>query len=185
MGQRGPKALPPNVHALRGNSAHRAKADLSASIEPPVEIPGIPKHLMPEARKFWKRISPELYALGLISKIDQAALALVCQEWAWLVWHEERLQAAVRLAEQKRLEWEANPANADKPFQGGDGFQIVTSNGNLTYSPNWVARNRHALLLDKFLASFGMSPSSRGRVTASSRQLELPGIEPKQGFAGL
>jgi hypothetical protein len=47
-----------------------------------------------------------------------------------------------------------------------------------------VARNKHAAALDKFLASFGMSPSSRGRVTASTNQLQLPGFDsPKQGFS--
>jgi hypothetical protein len=49
-----------------------------------------------------------------------------------------------------------------------------------------VARKQHAVLLDRFLASFGMSPSSRGRVTPSSRQMDLPGMnKPKDGFASL
>ena len=181
MGARGPKPLPANVHRLRGNAGHLPAHRLSDAVEPDIEIPNCPRHLLPEARKFWKRITPELEVLGLISKIDQAALALACQEWAWLVWHETRLQAAITLEDAGR----AAAAEKGEAWDGGDGFQVPTPNGNLTYSPHWVGRNKHALLLDKFLASFGMSPSSRGRVTPSSRQLDLPGMEPKEGFAAL
>jgi P27 family predicted phage terminase small subunit len=185
MGARGPKPLPANVLALRGS--WRAQDRQDQQVQPEIEIPDCPKHLLPEARKFWRRLTPELEKLGLISKIDQAALALACQEWAWLVWHEMALQRDIRIAEEKRAAAELAAAAKNEAFvwTGGDGFQVPTPNGNLTYSPHWVARNRHALLLDKFLASFGMSPSSRGRVTPSSRQLELPGVEPKEGFAAL
>lgn len=183
MGQRGPKALPANVRMLRGNLGKRPLNDAGA-IEPDVEIPNCPKHLLPEARKFWKRMGPKLEELGLIAAIDQPSFALVCQEWAWLVWHETLLQRSIKFVEAKRAEWEADSANAGKQWLGGDGFQVPTPNGSFTYSPHWVARNRHAQQLDRFLASFGMSPSSRGKVTASSRQLSLPGVpDPKEGFS--
>lgn len=192
MGARGPKPLPANVHRLRGNPSKLRLDELDDGVNPEIEIPDCPRHLLPEARKFWRRLTPELEKLGLISKIDQAALALVCQEWAWKVWHEERLQGAIKVAElgralheEKRAEYAARDEKWEGgEWAGGDGFQVPTPNGNLTYSPHWVARNRHALLLDKFLASFGMSPSSRGRVTPSSRQLVLPGIEPPKGGFG-
>jgi P27 family predicted phage terminase small subunit len=185
MGQRGPKPLPANVHKLHGNPGKRPLND-SGLVEPAIEIPGIPKHLLPEARKFWKRLTPELEQLGLIAKIDQAALSLVCQEWAWLVHHENMLQRAVRIADAKRAEWEVKPENAGVPYTGGDGTVVPTPNGHWAYSHHWVMRNKHALMLDKFLASFGMNPSARGRVTPSSNQLSLPGIAaPKEGFNAL
>lgn len=189
--------MPANVLALRG-SWRAGERQAQQQVEPDVEIPDCPRHLLPEARKFWKRLTPELEKLGLISKIDQAALALACQEWAWVVWHETRLIASVKSAEDKRAAFEARElelvaaaAAKGETYQaqawtGGDGFQVATPNGSFTYSPNWVARNRHVLLLDKFLASFGMSPSSRGRVTPSSRQLDLPGLDkPKEGFGAM
>lgn len=197
MGARGPKPLPANVHRLRGNPSKLGAHELGDTVQPDIEIPDCPKHLLPEARRFWRLLTPELEKLGLVARIDQAALALVCQEWAWKDWHERALQREIRLATQRREAFEerevkrAAEAEAKgeayelKPWTGGDGFQVPTPNGNLTYSPHWVARNRHALLLDKFLASFGMSPSSRGRVTPSSRQMEIPGLEPKEGFAAL
>lgn len=198
MGQRGPRPLPPNVIRLRGAS-HLAKDALGSVVEPEIEIPDCPRHLLPEAKKFWKRLTPELEKLGLVARIDQAALALVCQEWAWWVWHDALLQRDIRVAEEKREAFEAEEAARAEAaaaageryepaaWTGGDGFQVLTVNGNLTYNPHWVARQRHAQQLDRFLASFGMSPSSRGRVSASTKQqLDLPGMEtPKEGFGAL
>lgn len=184
MGSRGPKPLPANVLRLR-NSRHLANRPSSGEVEPAIEIPSWPKHLMPEARKEWKRITPLLEELGLVALIDRAALALYCQEYAWWVWHDTLLQRDINRAEAKRAAFEADPANEGKIWTGGDGFQVETPNGHLTYNPHWVARNKASERVDKFLASFGMSPSSRGRVTSSSRQQSLPGMEPKGGFDAL
>jgi P27 family predicted phage terminase small subunit len=188
--------MPANVHILRGNPSKKSAAELTAGVNPPVEIPGCPKHLLPEAKKEWRRIGPELEALGLISKIDRPALALYCQEWAWLVWHENLLQrdvgqAAAREAAHDAREvercakaMEAGETHTPTVWTGGDGFMLPTPNGSFTYNPHWVARNKHAAMVDKFLSSFGMSPSSRGRVSPSSNQLPLfPGAaEDKGGF---
>ena len=201
MGYRGPKPLPANVHLLRGNASKKRLDELQDGVNPDVEIPDCPKHLLPEARKFWRRLTPELEKLGLVAKIDQAALALVCQEWAWLVWHETLLQRDIKLVGERQAVFEAaeeakresaeerGEAYAPVPWTGGDGFMLPTPNGSFTYSPHWVARNKHTVYLDKLLASFGMSPSSRGRVTPSSRQMQLPGMEgdgaPKGGFESM
>lgn len=189
MGQRGPKPLPANVLALRGGSAYLQKRESEGAIKPEIEIPGCPKHLLPEARKEWKRIGHELQLLGLVSRIDRTALALYAQEYAWLVWHEMALQRDVRLAAEKYAAWLADPENEGKAYTGGDGFMLPTPNGNWTYNPHWVARNKHALLVERFLTNFGMSPSARGRVTASDLQLKLPfgdtGAAPAGGFNAL
>ena len=208
----GPKPLPGNVHQLRGNPSKKPIGDLLGDVQPEIEIPGCPSHLLKEARKEWKRITPELVKLGLIAKIDRAALALYCQAWAWLVYHEIQLQRAMdqvmrqreafeareeqcriefeRREEQRRIEAETKgetyqpqiytPAVWDK----GDGFMLPTPNGSFTYSPHWVGKNKSAEQVDKFLASFGMSPSSRSRVTASDQYPYLPGMEPGADTAG-
>ncbi len=202
MGNRGPRPTPATVHQLRGNPSKLTSADLSAGVTPLVEIPGCPRHLLPEARKEWKRIGRELEALGLIARIDRAALALYCQAWAWMVWHETELQAAIETATAAReahvaaaVEAAQAVARASGPqsvedlaavaeratvkalakWTGGDGFQLQGPNGGLVYNPHWVGKNKAAEQVDKFLASFGMSPSARSRVTASdNRQGELP-----------
>ena len=187
MGARGPKPLPANVHLLRGNPSKLSAAELKGSVQFEVELPSLPKHLLPEAKKEWKRAAGELLRYGLVSKLDRTALALYVQEWAWLVWHEEALQRDIKLAEAKRAAWdlvqqakvvqaEANGEEfAPAAYPGGDGFMLPTPNGSFTYNPHWVARNKHAAGVDKFQASFGMSPSSRGRVSPSSLQGDLFG----------
>ena len=184
MGKRGPRPLPANVLALRGGSAYLQKREAEGAIQPDIELPDCPRHLLPQARKEWKRIGPELERLGLVSRIDRAALALYCQEYAWWVWQDEALQRDLERVAEKRAAFDADPANLNEPWTGGDGFMLPTPNGSWTYNPHWVARNKHALLLDRFLASFGMSPSARGRVTASANQLPLPGMDPKQAKEG-
>lgn len=185
MGARGPKPLPANVHRLHGNPGHKTFENLNDALQPEVEIPSLPKHLLPEARKEWRRASAELLRYGVVSKLDRAALALYVQEWAWLVWHEEALQRDIRLAETKRAAFDlAEQAKVEAavgrgevyealPYPGGDGFMLATPNGSFMYNPHWVARNKHAAGVDKYQASFGMSPSSRGRVSPSTHQGDL------------
>ncbi len=121
----------------------------------------------------------------MVSKLDRAALALYVQEWAWLVWHENALQRDIKIAEAKQAEFVAKEAAKVSAalargevyeaigYTGGDGFMLLTMNGSFIYNPHWVARNKHTAAVDKLLASFGMSPSSRGRVSPSSRQGNL------------
>lgn len=196
MGQRGPKALPANVHMLRGNPSKKSFADLTGIPQPEIEIPGCPKYLLPEARKEWRRISPELVKLGLISRLDRTALGMYCQAVAHLVWHEQMLQRAKEQyaarqarheAEQAELVAKATAAGetyVPVEWTGGDGFMLPTPNGSLMYNPHWVARNKLVTEVDKLLASFGMSPSSRGRVSPSSNQMPLftEGEGEKKGF---
>lgn len=171
MGQRGPKTLPANVHLLRGNPSKKSIADLLGEFNPEVETPDCPKHLWPAARKEWKRISVELEVYGLISKLDRAALALYCQAWARWVWAEEMLSRKMKEASEK----EAEAIAKGEVWAGGDGFMIPTPNGSFAYSPYWVAARQAGDQVDKFLASFGMSPSSRARVsTSDNRQASLP-----------
>lgn len=164
MGSRGPKPLPSNVHLLRGNASKKAPHQLMDSLQPEIDIPGCPPHLFTEAKKEWKRVTPELKRYGLVSKIDRAALSLYCQSWAMLVYAEQQMKRAMRIAEQKRLAAEAR----GEEYTGGDGMVDVTSNGNMVYSPYWVMANRAREQVDKFQANFGMSPSSRGRVNPSN-----------------
>lgn len=171
-GQRGPKPLPANVHLLHGNPSKKTAFDLHVEFQPEVELPDCPPWLWPEAKKEWKRLGPVLVENGLISKVDRAAFTLYCQTWSMYVWATKRMTAAMNAAEKARQSAEEK----GEVWSGGDGFQIPTSNGNFTYSPYWVAANKASDQVDKFLQSFGLSPSSRARVSVSNnRQAELFG----------
>lgn len=170
----GRRALPSNVHLLRGNPSKKTTADLIDGLQPEVEIPGCPKHLMPEAKKEWRRITPELERYGLISKLDRSALSLYCQAWARMVWAEEQLTRAMALAAEKAAE----AAAKGEEWTGGDGMTVPTPNGHMTYSPHWVIANKAAQQVREFLAAFGLSPETRGKVSTSNvRQRELFGDE--------
>lgn len=160
----GPKPLPKNVVLLTGNASKKPIHQLMDTLQPEIEIPDCPRHLMAEAKKEYKRITPELQRYGLISKIDRAALCLYLQSWAELVFAEEALKRAMAAAEKKRLDAEAK----GEEYTGGDGMVVYTTNGNMIYSPHWVIANKARHNVDKFLQNFGMSPSARSRVTPSN-----------------
>ncbi len=111
-----------------------------------------------------------------------------------MTWHELALQRAIKLAEAAQAAFDVKEAErvgaaqargemyVAKAYPGGNGFMLSTPNGSFTYNPHWVARNKHAASVDKFLASFGMSPSSRGRVSPSRLQGDLFHDEQKDAW---
>jgi P27 family predicted phage terminase small subunit len=58
-----------------------------------------PSWLSPEARREWKRISPELERLGLLTMVDRAALAAYCEAWSRLHAATRAIRAAERVAD--------------------------------------------------------------------------------------
>lgn len=169
-GSRGPLPKPPALRVLEGNAGKRA-LDLSAGVNPRIEIPAPPKHLGAEARKEWKRITPLLVELGLISGLDRAALALYCQ-------------AAGRLAE---LETAFNGQVARLVDEGAD-YSDAVYKASYAVTPSGYAQQsvivqligKHREQLNRYLMHFGLSPAARGRVQASNYvQPTLPGIDPK------
>jgi phage terminase small subunit len=180
MGARGPKTLPAKLHILRGNASKKSLGELNDVVMPPVEIPGCPKFLLPAAKKEWKRITPLLYVEGLIAEIDRATIAIYCAAVAWYEWHETKLQEDIARVADQRAAWEADLANAGKPWTGGDGYMIPTANGNWQYNGHWVGKNKAAEQIDKYAANFGGSAAFRTRVTQSENYPFLPGMEPSK-----
>jgi P27 family predicted phage terminase small subunit len=182
----GPKPTPNNIHYLTGNPSKKSLNQLMDTLQPEIEIPNCPQHLLPEAKKEWKRITSELMRYGLISKLDRAALSLYVQSWAELVYAEKMLKRNMDMADKKRTAAEA----IGEEYKGGDGMTDVTTNGNIIYSPYWVIANKARHNVDKFLSNFGMSPSSRSRVTPSNHlQQQLFGedkiLGESAGFAAI
>lgn len=167
-GSRGPLPKPAALKALEGNPGKRA-LDLSAGVNPRVEVPSVPRHLGKEARKEWARITPILEELGLISGLDRAALALYCQ-------------AVGRLSE---LETAFNGMVAGH-VAGGMDYADAVYKASYSVTPSGYAQQsvivqligKHREQVNRYLMHFGMSPAARGRVQASNYvQPTLPGIE--------
>ena len=81
----------------------------------------------------------KLLKLGLMTDIDRGALALYCQSWGRWVEAEKQLTQY--------------------------GTVIVSPNGFPVQSPYLAVANRAMAQMTKILVEFGMSPSSRSRVT--------------------
>ncbi|MDP3228386.1 MAG: phage terminase small subunit P27 family [Acidovorax sp.] len=169
-GTRGPLPKPAALRLLEGNAGKRP-LDLAAGVNPRIEIPSPPKHLGVEAKKEWKRITPLLEDLGLISGLDRAALALYCQ-------------AAGRLAE---LEMAFNGKVAGLVAKGMDYCDAVYEASYATTPSGYAQQSvivqligKHREQLNRYLMHFGLSPAARGRVQASNYvQPTLPGIDEK------
>lgn len=170
MGQRGPQPKPTVLKLIQGNPGKRP-LELGGEVMPEVGVPSIPHHLNKEARKEWKRITVELVQLGLISNLDRAALALYCQAWGQLVMLEESLNADVAL-------------HMSEGRDISHAMSFTTSKGYEGQKVKVQLINNLREQVNRYLAAFGLSPSSRGRVKASSNtgQAALPGMDEPQGW---
>lgn len=115
---------------------------------PRVRLPVCPPHLQGEARKEWSRVGKKLLAYGLVTDIDRSALAIYCQAWARWVEAEQQLAKY--------------------------GTVIKSPNGYPMQSPYLAIANKAMDQMAKILVEFGMSPSSRSRVTVQRQEAPVP-----------
>ena len=80
-GRRGPVSKPVELQLLEGGRGHRP-VDVTGLFRPEAQVPGMPKGLDPGARKIWRALSVELDRYNLLSKVDQAAFAMLCRTMA-------------------------------------------------------------------------------------------------------
>jgi P27 family predicted phage terminase small subunit len=155
VGRRGPPPKPTKLKVAAGNPGKRPLNQREP--DPEVAAPPMPGWLSDRAKVEWKRITPELVTLGIVSRIDQAALAAYCQAVA-------ELEQATRTidAEGRVCVW---------PILDKDGDKI----GERLKSHPAVQQQRDAMQRVKgFLAEFGLSPASRSRVQAAGADKPPP-----------
>lgn len=128
--------MPSKTKALHGNPSKRKQKTAEAQ-PPPGATP--PKHLDKAAKEEWRRISKLLLDLGLLTKLDQAALAAYCVAYSRWVEAEKQVQK--------------------------HGLIFKAQSGYPMYSPYLNIANRAMKQMREFLSEFGMSPSSRTRVS--------------------
>ena len=137
---RGRKPKPDAVKRLSGNPGKRP---LGGTPQPPVPegTPYVPRHLCDEGKREWRRVVGVLLDLGLYTEVDRAALAMYCQ--AWGRWVE-----------------------AERELDESGGEVLKSDKGNFYQNPWLHVANRAWDQLRKAMVEFGMTPSSRTRVTA-------------------
>ncbi|MEX0749525.1 MAG: phage terminase small subunit P27 family [Dehalococcoidia bacterium] len=151
----GAKPLPTNVKRLHGTlRKHRMHGH-----EPQVtsDLPSCPRELSKAAKREWRRIAPELAQLGLLARIDRAALALYCDAWGRWVEAQQALQKY--------------------------GVVVKSPNGFPMQSPYLAIANKALDQMRLLLGEFGMSPSSRTRVHAARQDEEDEFSEFERGRA--
>lgn len=137
---RGPLPKPTHLKLISGTA--RKDRMNKREPKPEIKVPSCPDFLDEEAKREWRRITPQLKRLRIISRIDRAMLASYCQ--AWSRW--KRAEEAIR--------------------QHGEVF--ITPNGFVQKRPEVTIARESMLLMEKAAQHFGLSPASRTRVKAAS-----------------
>ena len=151
--RRGPPPTPTRLKLIKGNPGRRPLNKREP--DPKVDVPDCPKHLSPLAAEEWLRITAELYRMGLLTQLDRAALAAYCQAWGRWVEAETMIEK--------------------------HGLVVRSPNGTLMQTPMLAIANRAMKQMREFLTEFGMTPSSRSRVSSGTP----PGADEGNAFAKL
>jgi P27 family predicted phage terminase small subunit len=144
--QRGTKPKPTALKLIEGNPGRRPLPKHEPKPRP--GIPPCPEYLDARARAEWDRITPELYAAGVLTTIDGMVLALYCMAYSHLVDAEEAL---ARMKARDQLT---------------SALMIKTKNGNAIQNPLVGVINRNAMLVHRFACEYGMTPGARARIEA-------------------
>ena len=145
----GRKPKPTSLKILQGTD--RKDRSNPQEPRPTPDLPAPPDHLSRDALIEWGRVSSELFQLGLLTKVDRAALAAYCETYS-------------RWAQSERLVQE-------------QGFTIETTNGNVIQNPMVGTANKAMELMHKYMVEFGMTPSSRTRIGATKTDKPASGWE--------
>jgi len=130
---------PTVLKKLRGNPGRRPLPKNEPQPRKSTGIPRAPSHLDKIAQKEWRRATKELHPIGLLSNIDLTAFEAYCMTYSiWITAYE----------------------NIQK-----HGVLIKAQSGFPMQSPYLQIANKAMIEMRKWLIEFGMTPSSRSRVT--------------------
>ena len=144
---RGRKPQPTAIRRARGDPG---KARLQPCRATAAEgSAGLPASSLQVARAEWDRVAETLHEIGVLTKIDRAALAAYCQSYGRWVEAEEQMRKT--------------PA------------MLKTPSGYVQQSPWMSLANKQLELMGRYMTELGMTPAARSRVSA---QLEEARQEP-------
>jgi P27 family predicted phage terminase small subunit len=136
MAKSGPKRVPAAILALRGAKIAGKRAQEEVKYE---GIPEPPQAISGRARQIWSEIVPPMIQVGIVAKVDQAAIWAYCE--------------CVALAEKCTSEIEKTG-------------QLVTvdMNGGKKANPLISVRDAAFSQLRRYADEFGFTPASRSNV---------------------
>lgn len=147
----GAKPSPTRIKRLRGNPGRRPLNDKEPQPAKSKGIPRAPAYLSKTAQKEWRRTARQLHKAGLLTELDRTALAGYCRSFAT---------------------WVDAMANLDK-----HGTLIKSKSGFPMQSPYLTIANKAMAEMRKWLCEFGMTPSSRTRLTVDEPKKQDPAAE--------
>jgi P27 family predicted phage terminase small subunit len=148
VGRRGPPRKPTILK--RNEGTYRKDLALPNECKPEPAMPAVPSGLSRRANAEWRRVSKELFKLGLLSRIDRAALAAYCESWA------DWLDATEKVNELGKV--------------------IKTQNGNVIENPYYSIKKRASEIMHRYLTEFGMTPASRTGINAEQPEATDDGL---------
>jgi P27 family predicted phage terminase small subunit len=150
----GRKPLPTYLKLIKGTARKSRLNPKEAQAKPAKAPPKVPAFLLKEARKAWRARCGDLYAAGLITKLDRSAFAAYAQAFG-------RWEKAERmLAELERIE----------PASGG--LTIITTAGNLMMHPLLIIARQAQADMMRYAAEIGLTPSARSRINATPEEID-------------
>ena len=131
------KPLPTHLKVVKG-TARKGRVREDEPTYDGIDVTDLPDTLTPEGRKAWEQNAQMLKDAGVLKTIDRAALTQLCDAMGTYA--------------------DAHAAIAKS------GYFIKSPNGMPMLSPAVYLRNGASATVQKLLAEFGMTPSSRTKV---------------------
>jgi len=132
----GRKPRPTYLKLLEGNPGKRPINKKEP--KPKVVNNKSPEWLSASGKETWKKLSPMMKNLGILTEIDEVAFTMLCQEYGRYIDAQKKVN-------------ETNVLHR-------------TPNGNVTTSPYLWVSNKAYDNFCRLMAEFGMTPSSRTRI---------------------
>jgi len=144
MPRGGPAPKPTALRLIEGNRGHQK---LNKNEPKPTPIrPTRPEWMLPEAKREWVRIVPELERMGLLTIVDRGALTAYCQAYARAV------QAEAVLTKK--------------------GMTFETPNGYIQQRPEVSIALKEWHAVRAFASEFGLTPAARTRIQVPKSESE-------------
>jgi len=129
---------PTKLHVINGTDRPCRRNNDEPEPDVVENVPDPPEFLSDTAKEEWYSISVKLHNIGVLTDIDLSMLALYCQAYGRWVDAEKKI----------------TPAN----------MVVKTKNGNPINNPYLNIANTSMRDCHRYLAEFGMTPSSRTKI---------------------
>jgi len=141
-----PRPKPTALKIIEGNPGKRPLNKNEP--KPEIALVPCPDYLKEDdiAYEEWKRIVPELYKLGLLTNIDRAALELYCSQYSIY-------RSALEAIKEKGI------------------TTVNIRHGDKAHPATQVAREA-AKIIKAIAIEFGLTPSSRGKISLPSGSID-------------